>query len=60
LQGPQKHHTHYKIIDAGSSGGPNSHVSIGANLFHNGGTFTGRRTLLSPIHMQMVAGMAIA
>jgi len=39
--GPQKHHTHYKLIDTGSFGGPNSHVALGAHVLNNNGTFTG-------------------
>jgi probable HAF family extracellular repeat protein len=41
LQDLQKHHIHYKIIDTGSFGGPNSHVSLGAHVLTNSGTFTG-------------------
>src|SRR5437870_597101 len=36
-----KHHVHYKVIDTGSFGGPNSHMSIGAHILNNNGTFTG-------------------
>lgn len=36
-----KHHAHYKVIDTGSFGGPNSHMSIGAHILNNNGTFTG-------------------
>src|SRR5262249_48381743 len=39
--GPQKHHTHYKLIDTGSFSGPNSHVALGAHVLNNNGTFTG-------------------
>ena len=41
LREPQRHHTHYKVIDTGSFGGPNSHMSIGAHILNNNGTFTG-------------------
>jgi len=41
LQQQQKHHTHYRVIDTGSFGGPNSHMSIGAHILNNNGMFTG-------------------
>jgi probable HAF family extracellular repeat protein len=36
----QKHHTSYKVIDTGSFGGPNSHMSVGAQVLNNSGEFT--------------------
>ncbi len=36
-----KHHTRYRVVDTGSFGGPNSHMSLGAHILNNDGTFTG-------------------
>ena len=36
-----KHHTRYKVIDTGTFGGPNGHMSLGAHILNNNGTFTG-------------------
>jgi probable HAF family extracellular repeat protein len=36
-----KHPTHYKVVDTGSFGGPNSHVSLGTQILNNEGMFTG-------------------
>ncbi len=49
-----KPQTHYKVIDTGSFGGPNSHMTMGCSL--------DSRTLPSQIlmHRRMSAGMAIA
>jgi probable HAF family extracellular repeat protein len=35
------HQSNYKVIDTGSFGGPNSHMSLGAHILNNDGTFTG-------------------
>src|SRR5262245_56891060 len=35
----QKHPTRYKVIDTGSLGGPNSHMTNGAHILNNDGTF---------------------
>jgi probable HAF family extracellular repeat protein len=32
---------HYKVIDTGSFGGPNAHMSIGTHILNSNGTFTG-------------------
>jgi hypothetical protein len=40
-QGQTKRHTRYQVIDTGSFGGPNSHMSLGAHILNNNGTFTG-------------------
>jgi probable HAF family extracellular repeat protein len=37
----QKHSLHYKVIDTGSFGGPESHMSLFAQVLNNRGTFTG-------------------
>ncbi len=36
-----KPQTHYKVIDTGSFGGPNSHMTVGAHILNNNGMFTG-------------------
>jgi probable HAF family extracellular repeat protein len=36
-----KQHAHYKIIDTGSFGGPNSHMNLGAHILNNNGMLTG-------------------
>jgi putative Ig domain-containing protein len=48
VHGPEKHHTRYKVIDTGSFGGPNSHVSLGAHVLNNSGTFTGYADTAQP------------
>jgi probable HAF family extracellular repeat protein len=35
------HQSNYRVIDTGSFGGPNSHMSLGAHILNNDGTFTG-------------------
>lgn len=40
-QAQGNHHSHYKVIDTGSFGGPNSHMTIQAHILNNDGTFTG-------------------
>jgi probable HAF family extracellular repeat protein len=36
-----KHPTRYRVIDTGSFGGPNSHMSLGTQILNNRGVFTG-------------------
>lgn len=36
-----KHHTRYRVVDTGSFGGPNSHMSLGTPILNNQGMFTG-------------------
>jgi probable HAF family extracellular repeat protein len=36
-----RNHRRYKVIDTGSFGGPNSHMSLGSQILNNNGTFTG-------------------
>ena len=40
-QEQQKHSPHYRVIDTGSFGGPNSHINDGEHLLNNSGMFTG-------------------
>lgn len=35
------HQTRYKVVDTGSFGGPNSHMSLGTQILNNHGMFTG-------------------
>ena len=41
-------HVRYKVIDTGSFGGPNSHMSLGAHILNNHGTFTGYADTTEP------------
>jgi len=43
-----KHHVHYKVIDTGSFGGPNSHMNAGAHILNNNGMFTGYADTTEP------------
>jgi hypothetical protein len=43
-----KHHAHYKVIDTGSFGGPSSHLTLGAHILNNNGTFTGYADTTEP------------
>ena len=36
-----REHPRYRVIDTGSFGGPNSHMSLGSQILNNNGTFTG-------------------
>ena len=38
---PTKHQTRYKVVDTGSFGGPNSHMSLGTQILNDHGEFTG-------------------
>jgi probable HAF family extracellular repeat protein len=35
-----QHYPHYKVIDTGSFGGPNSHIHLGAHVLNNAGALT--------------------
>jgi probable HAF family extracellular repeat protein len=43
-----KHHVRYKVVDTGTFGGPNSHMSNGAHILTNDGTFTGYADTTGP------------
>jgi hypothetical protein len=47
-QDHQKHSLHYKVIDTGSFGGPSSHLTLGAHILNNNGTFTGYADTTEP------------
>jgi hypothetical protein len=36
----KKPYPHYKVIDTGSLGGPNSHIHLGAHVLNNAGVLT--------------------
>jgi len=44
----QKHHTHYKVVDPGTFGGPSSHQALGAHILNYSGMFTGFADTLQP------------
>ena len=61
LQPPQKHHTHYKVIDTGSLGGPNSHMTGGRTSLTTMGCSLATRTRSSQIRTHpMSVGIPIA